>query len=486
MSCPTCGVAMQVVASDCPLCCAAVATNLAGSSTQDARREPASPIAVLCWIIIVAASLPILFGCLISLEQSIGLRRGGLGEAQMMAGAAAFVVQVFCFLLGLPVLLFGTVGLCASSNSRRRWLGMPHPLPIYLLVVIILPIGAAIAGELRRNAYRHEQGALDRERLAKEQRVLAAERAGRWVAPGIRFVAISADGRTMANNTFDEKKDAGFVKLRDVSTGKIVRELDANSVVAISRGGKKVAVTSNDSDEVSVWDIDSGVMQTSVHSGHNINDVGEPAVALSPDGKTLLTANRWQLKSWDAKTGAAGLTFQPEDLGATDITFSGDGKMIAAYHSDRAILSLRLWDAATPVPKLSIDALARIVALNTDGKRLAYADPWAVHVVDTPTGKKIRDLEMAEVLCLQFGSEGMMLGAVSWKKGRVTFISWDVESAVPKCRREFTVPSDIARPAEVALSPDLQFLFIADNGRGLLLRFDLKSGKEIKSGENDP
>jgi WD40 repeat protein len=115
-----------------------------------------------------------------------------------------------------------------------------------------------------------------------------------------------------------------------------------------------------------------------------LKDSGVMAVALSPGGKILATAN-WKplkdggtnvVKLWHTDT----MKQQGEDLSLagdsrtiTCLAFTRDGKLLAAGGEDKTV---RIWDATDPSkpPKVLVHASAvRSVAFSPDSKTLASA-----------------------------------------------------------------------------------------------------------------
>jgi hypothetical protein len=181
----------------------------------------------------------------------------------------------------------------------------------------------------------------------------------------INAVAFAPDGKsvvTVSNN-------AGKVYHWDAASGKLLREwgMQGNfETSAISAGGQVLAATDRSS-LVSLWD---GVTGKRLHI---LKGAAGPALALAPDGKSLVAGlEDGALGVWDVGKGQLR-TRLPKSSWATGVTiaFSPDGKRIAASRPDTTI---GVWDAATGKETASLPvgtADVRLVTFAPGGKGLA-------------------------------------------------------------------------------------------------------------------
>ena len=95
-----------------------------------------------------------------------------------------------------------------------------------------------------------------------------------------------------------------------------------------------------------VWDVDAGKVRHKIRRSHKWGSY----LAISPDGKTLATADHLSaddygsdtIRLYDLDTGDPVLTLEPNDNRAVVMTFSPDsGKLFTAFHRGSAMI----WDA---------------------------------------------------------------------------------------------------------------------------------------------
>lgn len=165
----------------------------------------------------------------------------------------------------------------------------------------------------------------------------AAPRSG-----GVLSVCFSPDGKSIAT-----AGDDGTAKIWDAQSGELQFEIPIKNIVSqaiYTLDGKSLAVASG---ELKVWDI-------SREAGLTIDAQSFPTIAVSPDGKTLVSAgeesnrktsreNRDYLKLFEMTTGRElAVSTASHEILVTDVRFSPDGKRIASCSRDRTI---KTWDA---------------------------------------------------------------------------------------------------------------------------------------------
>jgi WD40 repeat protein/serine/threonine protein kinase/two-component SAPR family response regulator/energy-coupling factor transporter ATP-binding protein EcfA2 len=213
-------------------------------------------------------------------------------------------------------------------------------------------------------------------------------------------------------------KNGTTVVVWDVSTGQEKQNLDGHTDVvfglAISPDGKRLATIAYDG-TARLWDMTTGVAVytlTDVYTGQLAVGGHWIDIAFSPDGAKLATAGGTSVKVWDTATGDELVSLQlPPDPLAYTVAFSPGGNHLAvglqfgrgsgvwdvatgeklfelaghtasvgalAYSSDgRQIATgsvdgtIRLWNADTGEPTITLQGLGFFLAFNADDTRLA-------------------------------------------------------------------------------------------------------------------
>jgi WD40 repeat protein/tRNA A-37 threonylcarbamoyl transferase component Bud32 len=160
-------------------------------------------------------------------------------------------------------------------------------------------------------------------------------------------LVFSRDGKYIAVSTYTD------IRIFDAATGREARTFRGKNLsincLAFSADGKLLASGGQDQ-FVRVWNPDTGTEKWSLdaHGG------GVRRVAFSPDGRRLVTAfgdgtfggvmdrRARAIRMWDVDTAQEVLSLKGHTSGILDVTFSPDGKSVAAVSQDGA---LRVWDA---------------------------------------------------------------------------------------------------------------------------------------------
>ena len=159
---------------------------------------------------------------------------------------------------------------------------------------------------------------------------------------GMRHVDFTPDGSKLVVAGYGKHTD-----VFDLKTGKLLHRLAQESNVfsgAISSDGETLATGGHD---IRLWDIKAGArFAVFGRLGGTIR-----GLALSPDGKTLLSGHDNQIKVWDVATRTELITLPPEHLNIYDLAVSPDGKMFAAatgdYRQPTEAGEVKLWDLAS-------------------------------------------------------------------------------------------------------------------------------------------
>ncbi|MEV0615448.1 protein kinase [Nonomuraea sp. NPDC050404] len=163
--------------------------------------------------------------------------------------------------------------------------------------------------------------------------------------------AFSGNGRVAA------KEVGNAIELTDTEKRRQLGRIAAAGDLAFDAGGRLLAVAG---DPVTVWEVAGGRQVAAIDAGGDV-----PAVALSPDGRTLATARGRTLETWDVQEGRRIKAY--EGAGDLAMAFSPDGSTLAAGVN---LLNLRTGQV-TPLD-LTGGAAPTALAFSPDGRRLAF------------------------------------------------------------------------------------------------------------------
>ncbi len=159
----------------------------------------------------------------------------------------------------------------------------------------------------------------------------------------VESVAFSRDGKMLASGSSDQS-----IKLWDTKKGKEIHTLAGHTrrvgCVAFFPIGATLASSGTEGDDtVRIWDTKTGEQLRVVNTPGKLW-----AMAVSPDGKTLATADhvvdgKHAVILWDAQTGGEQLKLTDASETVGVVAFSPDGKTLAAGSG----FSIDLWDIQT-------------------------------------------------------------------------------------------------------------------------------------------
>ncbi|HZV07189.1 MAG TPA: WD40 repeat domain-containing protein [Gemmataceae bacterium] len=245
------------------------------------------------------------------------------------------------------------------------------------------------------------------------------------------YVAFSPDGKRLACG------GEAAIYLWDVETGKEVWRIKTPDWRLCSQpflSGGRILVSYDGA--VRFWDAATGeeIRRIKIHLGR------VPALALSPDGKIVVTASDQDavVRRWDTGTGQELQPDPSQDSPITSLCFSPDGKSLAAASLEPIG---RLWDAASGKLIRSFtaegDAIGHL-AFSPDGTTLAGAIPkepggstFPISLWDVKTGQLLYLLGKKGLgsTHIAFSADGSTLAA---NFSDASVVLWDLATRKPR------------------------------------------------------
>jgi WD40 repeat protein/serine/threonine protein kinase len=206
------------------------------------------------------------------------------------------------------------------------------------------------------------------------------------------------------------------LEIIETFTGELLAVLQGNGreVVnaALSAEASRVATLAEDG-EIWIWDARTGKDQIRIRgSAPNREMVDHDSIALSPDGRQLLSSERERIILWDAVTGRKVLTLEGHVVPVEFLTFNHDGTRILS-----AGMSVRLWDSLTgkrlAAWPFSGAGIFQTVAENPDGTQVAGASTYGpLEIWDLTEGQEVGKLtgrDLGTSVALSYSPDGKYL-----------------------------------------------------------------------------
>jgi WD40 repeat protein len=319
-------------------------------------------------------------------------------------------------------------------------------------------------------------------------------------------LAFSADGKVLAvGNQGVGNQQKPLVYAWDVATGKLIAQCETlhnqNVRVALSADGKVLASWGNyvnftptpggdrsaemqRAQSVQLWDLATGKEQRQVRddSGFQIG-----AAAFAPDGKTLVTVggNGSTITLWDATSGKQLRRFAGRRGLGTFLTFSPDGKTLAAGSYTGTI---QFWEAATGKRLGVYEGTPQRnsgVGFGADGKILVWSlSNQAVSLYDVKAEKYLTPTagHQTGVNGLAFGADGKSLLSIS---GDGQVCRWDVKTGTEMRQTQLKDDETVRMYGRgfmqhngFAVAPDGKYL-LSGSFDGSVRLWDLAKGREV-------
>jgi WD40 repeat protein len=292
-----------------------------------------------------------------------------------------------------------------------------------------------------------------------------------------------------------DASDSSVIRLWDVATGKPLGQpiFEPGTRLHVQISPDRETVLTVTEQRLCLWKTATGepvgqrLQERSGPPGPNIVVFASASVAFSPDGRTLATvAGSNKVRLWDTRTGDLLLELTPQSspqpLPISALAISPDGKALLTTCADRfnTRIEYRLWETATGKP-----IGERWIKEGSDFPRAAFA-PDSRHVV-TGTDADDREIQFREtatarpvgeplrspvpVLFLRFSPDGKRVLALGSDK----LCLGEVPTGKP-VGKEIETTS----PLLVAISPDsstLATITTVEGRKGVVRQWDLATGE---------
>jgi WD40 repeat protein len=186
-----------------------------------------------------------------------------------------------------------------------------------------------------------------------------------------------------------------------------------------SHGGQRIITCSRDA-SLRVWDLECG---TQVGKEWEDNDAGVFAIALSPDGETVVSGSQdGTVKLWNTDTGKVIKKWMGHTERVESVCWSPDGERVVSRSEDD---TFRVWDV-----KSGETIIGPINAKNAHRGRVCYS-PDATMIAINGRNLTIWDANTGQLLKTFFLGRSRIAGYLGWTSDGKTLFAGEVKIDTP-------------------------------------------------------
>jgi WD40 repeat protein len=290
----------------------------------------------------------------------------------------------------------------------------------------------------------------------------------------ISDMAFTPDGKILISVGGMDKDN---IKLWNAENGALIKTVNYGSIanaVAISPDGKEFVV--GGVAQLEVFDLASGEMAMKI--GGRFRSSADD-VLYTPDGKFIISAHMGTVTIWNALNGKTIREIKADENKVEALAISPDGKSLATANWDKAV---HLWNIGTgqEIKKfVGHKHWVTSVVFSDDGKLLASGDQdTKIKVWDVTTGAQVQELDDEEIIGTSI--KALVFAPKSQVGENTTVIGVNLSAMifldVAKGRwREIRGQSIIS---SLVLSPDRNLMVIGTQDKAITIA-DLRTKKQI-------